>query len=65
MNIFLVARDNVAALTGNALFYLARHPTVWEALRKVVLSEVGAQPLTFELLKSLTLLCDSLGYHSI
>ncbi|KAL9109386.1 MAG: hypothetical protein Q9227_005893 [Pyrenula ochraceoflavens] len=55
MNIFLVARDNVASLVGNALFYLARNPEVWTSLRRVSQEEVGSQPLTFELLKSLTL----------
>ncbi|KAL9110260.1 MAG: hypothetical protein Q9227_005167 [Pyrenula ochraceoflavens] len=52
-NVFLVARDNVAGVTANALFHLARNPEIWTQLRRTSL-QLGTQPLTFELLKSLT-----------
>lgn len=52
LNAFFPARDTVAVAFGNAMFELARHPSVWENLRGEVL-DVGAQPLTFELFKSL------------
>lgn len=55
MNVFLVARDNVAMVTANALFHLARNPNVWTDLRREAAERIGSQPLTFELLKSLTL----------
>ncbi|KAL9107770.1 MAG: hypothetical protein Q9227_007392 [Pyrenula ochraceoflavens] len=53
-NIFFVARDNVSMATANALFQLARNPEIWAELRRVSL-DLGDQPLTFDLLRSLTL----------
>ncbi|KAL9116042.1 MAG: hypothetical protein Q9227_000410 [Pyrenula ochraceoflavens] len=50
-NVFFVARDNPTAVTGNALFQLARHPELWGELRRAALS-LGDQPLTFDLLHS-------------
>lgn len=55
LNVFLVARDNVAMVTANALFHLARNPHIWTELRQTTLEQISEQPLTFELLKSLTL----------
>jgi cytochrome P450 len=52
MNVFFPARDTTAAMTGNILFLLARHPEVWKTLRSEVLA-IGEQELTFELLKSM------------
>ncbi len=54
LNVFLPARDTTANAVANALFHLARNPEVWTDLRSAALS-LGSQPLTFEVLKSLTL----------
>ena len=54
LNVFLPARDTVSILVGNALFHLARNPDIWTELRTAALN-LGSQPLTFEILKSLTL----------
>ena len=51
-NVFFVARENVAMVTANALFYLARNPDIWSELRRAALA-LGDQSLTFELLRSL------------
>lgn len=51
-NVFLVARENIAMVTANALFHLARNPSLWKDLRAVAL-DIADQPLTSELLKSL------------
>jgi cytochrome P450 len=52
MNVFFPARDTTAAMTGDMLFLLARHPDVWKKLRAEVLA-LGEQDLTFKLLKSM------------
>ena len=52
LNVFFPARDTTAIAFGNIMFELARHPHSWEELRAEVL-DIGAQQLTFELLKSL------------
>ena len=52
LNVFFPARDTAAIAFGNIMFELARHPHLWEELRAEVL-DIGAQQLTFELLKSL------------
>ena len=54
LNVFLPARDTTSIAIGNALFHLARNPNVWNDLRTNALA-LGSRPLTFELLKSLTL----------
>ena len=54
LQVFLPARDTTSIAVGNALFHLARNPSVWLELRHTALT-VGSQPLTFELLKSLVL----------
>ena len=54
LNVFLPARDTTSIAVANALFHLARNPNVWTDLRSAALS-LGSQPLTFEVLKSLTL----------
>ena len=54
LNVFLPARDTTSIAIGNALFHLARNPNVWNDLRANALA-LGSRPLTFELLKSLTL----------
>lgn len=51
-NVFFAARDNVAFATANTLFQCARNPHVWTDLRETAL-DLGEQPLTFELLRSL------------
>lgn len=53
LNIFFPARDTSAVLTSNALFFLARNPHIWTDLRTQALA-IANQPLTFELLKSLS-----------
>lgn len=53
-NVFFVARENVAMVTANALFYLARNPSLWNDLRRIAIG-LGDQPLTFELVRSLNL----------
>ena len=52
LNVFLPARDTTSIAVGNALFHLARNPSIWTDLRNTALA-LGSQPLTFELLKSL------------
>lgn len=52
LNVFSPARDTAAIAFGNIMFELARHPHEWEKLRTEVL-HIGAQQLTFELLRSL------------
>ena len=54
LNVFLPARDTTSIAIANTLFHLARNPQVWTDLRSAALA-LGSQPLTFELLKSLTL----------
>lgn len=53
LNVFLPARDTTSIFLGNTLFHLARNPTIWTSLRRTALA-LGSQPLTFEVLKSLT-----------
>ncbi|KAI9691124.1 MAG: hypothetical protein M1822_008744 [Bathelium mastoideum] len=52
MQIFFPARDTIAIAVSNIFFFLARHPKVFEKLRKEVES-IGDVPLTFEVLKSM------------
>ena len=54
LSVFLPARDTTSIAVGNALFHLARNPSVWTDLRSEAFS-LGSQPLTFETLKSLVL----------
>ena len=54
LNVFLPARDTTSIALGNALFHLARNPKVWTEMRSAALA-LGSRPLTFEVLKSLTL----------
>ncbi|KAL8952134.1 MAG: hypothetical protein Q9222_001946 [Ikaeria aurantiellina] len=51
INIFLPGRDATAIGLSGVLFHLARHPRVWQKLRKQVLSMKS--PLSYETLKSL------------
>ncbi|CAD6593970.1 MAG: hypothetical protein ASARMPREDX12_007883 [Alectoria sarmentosa] len=53
INVFFPARDSTGIALSNAFFNLARNPEVWTELREQALA-LGDQPLTFELLKSLT-----------
>ena len=53
INVFFSARDSTGIALSNAFFNLARSPEVWTELREQALA-LGDQPLTFELLKSLT-----------
>ena len=53
MNVFFAARDTVGTTAGNMLFFLARHPEVWQKVRKEVTGIAPHQDLTFEFLKSL------------
>ena len=52
LNVFFPARDSTGIALSNALFNLARNPSVWTELREQALA-LGSQPLTFEVLKSL------------
>ena len=54
LNVFVPSRDTVSAAVSNALFHLARNPSMWTDLRDAAL-KLGSQPLTFEVLKSLVL----------
>jgi cytochrome P450 len=53
LNVFIAARATTSTLMANMLFHLARHPKIWAELREQSLA-LGDQPLTFELLKTLT-----------
>ena len=46
LNILLAGRDTTASLLSSAFFYLARHPHVWNRLRREIIEEFGdsAQP---------------------
>ncbi|MCJ1401880.1 hypothetical protein MMC11_005097 [Xylographa trunciseda] len=54
LNVFLAARDTTSILLANALFQLARNPHVWAAMHRAALA-LGAQPLTYDVIQSLTL----------
>lgn len=54
LNVFLAARDTTSILLGNALFQLARNPSVWTDMRRAALA-LGSQPLTYDAIQSLTL----------
>lgn len=53
LQVFLPARNTTSIAVGNALFHLARNPTLWTDLRRTALALGASRPLTFELLKSL------------
>lgn len=55
LSVFLPIHNASPIAISDVFFQLARHPGVWEELRKESL-EVGNQPLTFELLKSMRFL---------
>lgn len=55
LNIFLPSRDSAASTISFIFFQLARYPEVWSRLRQEVL-DIGEEPLTFDLLKSITYL---------
>lgn len=50
--VFMPSRDTTAFLVSNVFHVLARKPYIWAKLRKEIFS-FEAQPLTFELLKSM------------
>ena len=52
LNVFFPARDTAAIAFGDVMFELARQPSEWEKLRNEVL-DLGTQPLTFEVIRSL------------
>ena len=54
LNVFLAARDTTSILLGNALFQLARNPSVWADMRRVALA-LGSLPLTYDFIQSLAL----------
>ena len=54
LNVFFPARDSTGIAISNTLFNLARNPHIWVELREQALA-LGDQPLTFEVLKSLSL----------
>ncbi|KAL6238504.1 hypothetical protein BDW75DRAFT_201469 [Aspergillus navahoensis] len=41
LNILLAGRDTTASLLSSTFFYLARHPAVWEKLRRAIIEEFG------------------------
>ncbi|KAK2606257.1 hypothetical protein QQS21_003305 [Conoideocrella luteorostrata] len=53
MNVFLPAFESISVVMSNALFHIARQPEIWSELRQKAMA-LGDQPLSFELLKSLT-----------
>jgi cytochrome P450 len=42
LNVFHASRDTTAALSGWLFYFLARHPEVWDRLRKEVIEQFGA-----------------------
>ena len=54
LNVFFPARDSTGIALSNALFNLARNPSIWTELREQALA-LGDQPLTIEVLKALPL----------
>ncbi|KAG5986295.1 hypothetical protein E4U54_005506 [Claviceps lovelessii] len=66
MNVFLPAFESISVVLANALFHMARNPCIWMDLRRQALA-LGDQPLTFELLKSLSsfrhVMLESLRLH--
>lgn len=55
LSVFLPIHNASPIGISDLFFQLARHPEVWEGLRKESL-DIGDQPLTFELLKSMKFL---------
>ncbi|KAJ5594619.1 uncharacterized protein N7459_000827 [Penicillium hispanicum] len=41
LNILLAGRDTTASLLSSTFFYLARHPQVWDRLRREIVAEFG------------------------
>ncbi|KAG5978731.1 hypothetical protein E4U55_006015 [Claviceps digitariae] len=66
MNVFLPAFESISVVFANALFHIARNPCIWMDLRQQAMA-LGDQPLTFELLKSLSsfrhVMLESLRLH--
>ncbi|KAG6005359.1 hypothetical protein E4U21_000210 [Claviceps maximensis] len=66
MNVFLPAFESISVVLANALFHIARNPGIWQDLRQQAVG-LGEQPLTFELLKSLSsfrhVMLESLRLH--
>ncbi|KAG5946943.1 hypothetical protein E4U53_006504 [Claviceps sorghi] len=66
MNVFLPAFETISVVLANALFHLARNPCIWMELRQQAVA-LGEEPLTFELLKSLSsfrhVILESLRLH--
>lgn len=52
INVFLGAKDTAGIGIANVIFFLARHPRVYQKLREEI-AQIGSKPLTFELLKSM------------
>jgi cytochrome P450 len=52
LHVFMAGHDSSSITVANALFYLCRHPAVYQKLRTEMLS-AGDEALTFESLKSL------------
>ncbi|KAG6040619.1 hypothetical protein E4U41_007683 [Claviceps citrina] len=66
MNVFLPAFESISVVLSNALFHMARNPGIWMDLRRQAMA-LGEEPLTFELLKSLSafryVMLESLRLH--
>ena len=60
LNVFLGAKDTAALGIGFVFFHLARHPRVWEKLQNEI-EQIGPEPLTFELLKSMKYLQNTIS----
>ena len=58
INILLAGRDTTAGLLGFTFYILARHPEVYDRLRKTILDHfgIGRENISFESLKSCTYL---------
>ena len=41
LNILLAGRDTTASLLSSAFFFMARHPNVWNRLRRTIIEEFG------------------------
>lgn len=53
MNILLAGRDTTASLLSNLFFMLAKHPSIWDKLRREVSAALHGHKPTYEELRSL------------
>ncbi|KAI0598453.1 putative N-alkane-inducible cytochrome P450 [Biscogniauxia sp. FL1348] len=56
LHVLIAGRDTTGCLLGWVMYFLARHPTVYEKLRKIILQRFGVQQADFRSLQQLNYL---------